>query len=1206
MKLWGIFRFEFAYQVRRPWTWLFLVVLLVVAFLMSRDAAIAELTYEDYFRNSPFSIAIATVIGGVLWLVLAAVVAGEAAARDVATGMHPLVWTSSVSRTEYLGGRFLAALALNAVLLLAVQAGILLGSYSPGVNPEVLGPFRPEAYLTAYAYLALPNAFVATALQFTLASRAGRPMASYLGSMFLVFMGFFVASLLLFRRGLGTLLDPIGIRFVVEDVAHLWTTVEKSHRLLSLDATVGANRLVWMLVGLATVAFTWTTFRFAHRAEGGRPWRRRRRDEIRAPEPGVGAITAAPITVPAVPRSFGFGIQARQALAVALASFRAMAGSWAGLATLVAIPLLSVAVVLDQMLSSGTPLTPQTARVLAELTGPLTVELSRWVVVPFLLVYFAGELVWRERESGVGEITDAMPGSEWAPLVGKFLGLGLLVVVFLMMLMLAGMLAQVIERHHDFDIGLYLAILFGFQLPEYLLFAVLALAVHVVVDQKYVGHVVAIMVYVFVAVLSTRLGVEHNLLIYGAGPWWRYTDMLGFGGTVGPWLWFKLYWAGWALLLAVGARLLWVRGREGGFAARIAMARERLTRATVATGAIAILLVIAAGGFVFYNTNVLNEYVPIAEAKERRAEYERRYRRYESAPQPRLAGTTLRIEIHPARRAVEIRGSYRLVNDGEGAIDSLHVATAASAAETRAVKFDRPATLALDDPEHGHRTYVLARPLAPGDSMRLDFEVNVARRGFGNRGADRFLTSRGSSFSNASWFPMVGYQRSRELLAPSDRRDHGLEQRPILEHLYDEEGRALAARGGGIAFEATIGTDRDQMAVAPGALRRSWSEQGRRYYHYVTDAPIGSEWAFFSARFAVREERWNDVAIRMLHFPSHTGHLDRMMRSVKASLAYYGEQFGPYPYRHLTVVEHPGAPGTGMHAEPSMISHGEGVHAWHPRSETGRLDLPYAVMAHEMAHQWTLPYALVEGLPFLSEGLAWYSAMQVVKTSRGDDQLQRLLAFMRTPNPFAPIRRGEPLIRALDPYLSYRRGPYAMHLLSEYAGSDRVNGAIRRLVERSDLPGAPPVTTLDLYRELQAAVPDSLAPLLRDLFEVNTLWQFATERVRADSLPSGAWRVTLDVRARKFAYDTAGAETDVPMDEWVPVGVFAAAEEGQRELSAPLHLGLHRVRSGRQTITMVVSGRPALAGIDPHHLLDWEEREEDDNVTTVTTGETRR
>jgi hypothetical protein len=343
------------------------------------------------------------------------------------------------------------------------------------------------------------------------------------------------------------------------------------------------------------------------------------------------------------------------------------------------------------------------------------------------------------------------------------------------------------------------------------------------------------------------------------------------------------------------------------------------------------------------------------------------------------------------------------------------------------------------------------------------------------------------------------------------------------------------------------------------------------------------------------------VAIRIFHHPDHTAHLGRMMRSVRASLSYYSAQFGRYPYRHLSVVENPSAPGTGAHADPSIISYGQGFASWIPKDERRSLDFPSAVMAHEMAHQWTLPYALVEGMPFLSEGLAWYSALQAVKESRGDEQLRRVLAFMREPFPFRPIRRGEPLLRALDPYLAYRRGPFAMYALSEYVGSDRVNHALRRLVERHDSAGAPPATTLDLYRELRAVTPDSLQYLLHDLFEVNTFWQLETERATAAQTGAGIWQVTLEVRARKVVYDSAGVETDVPMDEWVELGVFADGEQ-DGELSAPIYVRKHRIRSGAQTITVTVPSKPVLAGLDPSHLLDWDERDEDDNVKRVRIG----
>lgn len=1199
MKFWGIVRFEWAYQLRSVWPWLIFAVVLVVSFLMTRDAAVADALYDAFYVNSPFSIAITTVVGGLFWLLAGASIAGEAAARDVATGMHPLLYTAPIRKAEYLAGRFTAALVLNAAILLAVQAGALIAIYSPGVNSALVGPFRPAAYLTAYAYIALPNAFVGTSLQFLLASRSGRPMTGYVASLALVFMGFFVASLLLFEHGLGTLLDPIGIRFVVEDIAHLWTTTEKNWRLLAFEGIVLRNRLVWLGVGSSAALITYLSFHFAHRVAGS--WWPRRLPRRRAHSPAAshpGISSTAPVSVPKVGRAFGFGMQMRKTLAIALSSFHGVVRSWPGFALLLLIPLMMLIAVLDSMVADGVPLIPSTARVLGEMTAPLSDEMARWVIIPLLIVFLAGELVWREREAGLGEITDAMPGSDWTPLLGKFIGLGLALLLFMGILAAAGILAQAISGYRNFEVGLYLRVLLGLQLPEYLLFAALALVVHLLVDHKYGGHVVTIIAYAYIVVLAGMLGIEHNLLVFGAGPRWAYTEMRGFGHTIAPWLFFKLYWAAWAVLLAVIARLLWVRGKEGSLRVRLRHARHRLTRPTVAVAGVAVVLIVLLGGFIFYNTNLVNEYRSTFSSNELRAGYERRYRRFENIPQPRLTGAGLKVDFYPDRRAVDIRGTYHLVNATGVAVDSIHIAAPTGGVDTRSITFDRAAVLAVSDAERGYRIYRLDEPLQPGETLRLGFHVRVERRGFRNGGADPSFAPNGTYFTSESWLPFVGYQRMREILAPAQRLKHGLEPRPILASLQEVEGGEPGKRGGGVAFEAIVGTDARQVAVAPGALQRTWTAGGRRYFHYATSAPIGTEWAFFSADFAIHETRWHDVAIRLFHHPQHTRQLQRILASVRASLEYYSKEFGAYPYRHVTLVEHPGAPGTGAHADASMISYGQGWAYWIPKDEQ-RLDFPYFVMAHELAHQWTLPYAMVEGLPFLSEGLATYSALQLVRTARGEDHARRLLSVLRQPYPYKEIRRGEPLLRALDPYLSYRRGPFAMHALTEYVGRDQVNKALRQLIAKHDAPGAPPATTLHLYRELQAVTPDSLRFLLRDLFEANTFWRFKTERASAQQHGS-AWQVTLDLRARKEVFDSAGAQTELQMDEWVEIGVFAQAADGAWELSQPMYLRKHRIRSGRQTITLTVPRRPVLAGIDPFHILDWEEREDDDNVERVT------
>lgn len=1189
MKFFEIFRFEFTYQIRRTWFWLTIAALIILTFLTVRDGSLSVALYEDFFINSPFSIAFSTVAGSLIWLMIAAAVVGEAAARDVATGMYPLNYTVPSSKIDYLGGRFLASFALNALILLFVQVGIMLAVYLPGVHPDVIQPFRFVAYLTAYGYISLPLAFIATAIQFFLATPSGRPMASYLGSIFLFFMTFFVASALLYHESWGSLMDPVGFRFIVEDLSRLWTTTEKNWSLISLEGIVLKNRLLWVFIALVAIVATYLRFRFEHRTErtSWKFWTRRK--GLSSPIPADVEFTSRPeLSIPKVSRAFGLALYWRQTLEIAWTSFRTIATSFAGLAMLIGIPLLMIPVLVDQLVSDGIQLLPSTILVLNEMTDPITTQLGRWVIIPLLLVIFAGELIWREREANLADITDTVPGSEWSSLLGKFLGLGLMLVVFLTILMASGIFTQMMMGYQDLKIWLYLIGLFVLQLPEYLLFAILALMVHVLVDNKYIGHMVGIVVYIIIS-MSTIFGIEHNLLIYGASPDWTYTDIRGFGSSLFPWLWFKLYWGAWALLLAVVAKLLWVRGRENSLKVRLQLIRRRFTRATAITSSIAFIGIVILGSFIFYNTNILNENYSSAEKAELKAEYERKYRQYAGILQPILSDTKLQVEIYPKDKKAEISGAYQLVNRSEVAIDSIHIATVPGV-KTKIVGFDRPATPELSDKDLGYHIYVLERPLQSGDSLILNFEVYYSPTGFQNDGVQTSVVPNGSYFTNQG-LPLIGYQQSRELIQAADRREYGLSPEPIVPSLYNDE-EWKGRNGGGTTFEAVISTTMDQVAVAPGTLKQSWAEDDRRYFKYSTGKPIGNEWAFFSADYELREENWNnpdplgqDIAIKVYYHPEHTAQLDRIIRSVKASLDYYTREFGSYDYKYISIIEAPGN-GVGMHAEASMLTYTEGFNRLNPKS--GSLDFPFAIVAHEMAHQWTVPYAFVEGAPIVSESVAWYYAMKVVEESKGFDHLQQLLSFMRQPNPIPPIRRGEPLLQGLDPYLSYRKGPFALYAISEYIGEEQLNKALHTFHKNHDYQGAPLASTLDLYREIRKVTPDSLQYLLHDLFEVNTFWEFETEQASAEKIGESLWQVTLDVQARKVVADSAGIETEVSMDEWVEIGVFGSAGESGNELSEPCYVQKHRIHSGEQTITIQVSCKPASAGIDPYHLLDWE------------------
>ena len=399
MKLREIFRFEFVYQARRVATWLYFAVLGFFAFVQSTDSFLADARNGDHFLGAPFVVAARMVVGCLFWVLLAAHVAGDAAARDAQTGMHPLTYTAPVSKADYLGGRFLAAFVLNALILLAVPAGILFAVYSPEVEAEIRGPFWPAAFLTAYVFIALPNAFVIMAIQFSFAALSRRAIASYLGGLLFLITAFVVAEgvALLPEREVGQLLDPTGI-IAIEDLTNGWTPIEKNTRLIGLDGTLLWNRLLWIGIALATLAFTYIRFRLSPHTATTRWSRITRRRDAHAPTPTGWIERSTPISVPQVRRTFGFATHARQTLAIAWTSFRKILTSWSGLVLLTVVAILAVLSVLEGMHFMGVPLLPRADYVLHNLIFPEVPP--AYFIIPLLIVFWSGQLVSARTRSG--------------------------------------------------------------------------------------------------------------------------------------------------------------------------------------------------------------------------------------------------------------------------------------------------------------------------------------------------------------------------------------------------------------------------------------------------------------------------------------------------------------------------------------------------------------------------------------------------------------------------------------------------------------------------------------------------------------------------------------------------------------------------------------------------------------------------------------
>lgn len=1188
MKFWEIFRFEVGYQARHVSTWLYFVLLLVVSFFMARNVFVSEAMEGGYFLNAPFAVAQVTLVACVLSLAALTAIVGSIAARDVETRMHPILYAVPLDKVAYVGGRFLAAFALGALISAAIPSGILIASLLPGTHSELLGPIRPASYASAYFLLALPNTFVAVTLMFAAATFVRRGVASYLGAAFVLFaaiVSWQIVASLMGHWELAKLTDPLGLT-VFGELSKIWTPGEKNAIIVGTQTWMLSNRLIWIVIALAVFALTYFRFRFAHISVNSRMWRRRRVTAHLATADAAASAAAlavtksqtAPISMPEIRLTFGAATRVCQTLAVARESLFVIATGW-GVPAIIALAVLVNLIGPLIFQDDGFPQLPTTGEFvnILEQSG----EHGMWLVIPLLTIYYAGELIWREREAGLSEITGAAPVPMWVSFAGKFAGLALALAAAQVLLMGAAILVQVRMNYYEFEAGLYVRILFGIRLTDYLLFALLALVVHVIIDQKYVSHLIVLIAYIVVA-FGPQFGIEPGLLVYGSDPGWTYSDMRGLAPFLGPWLLFKLYWFAWILLLGIAAKLLWSRGTERGMKPRLQKACRRFTRSTVLTLVSAAGFVLICGGLIFYNTNVLYANRAALRGTEWRAEYERRYGQYAGIPQPRLTATNLRVEIYPKPGTAEIRGTYNLENGTGTAIDALHISTALEV-ETK-ISFDRPSNPVLTDDKLGYRIYSLETPVRPGDSLQLEFEVHFNPRGFPRFDIDTSVVPNGTFFGT-EWLPGIGYQMGRELRGDAERNEHGLPPRPEISLLDDPAALTEPVGLEQIMLEAVVGTDEGQIAVAPGSLRSERIENGRHYFHYATDAPIRNNFAFFSAAYAVRRARWNDVEIEIFHHPGHILNLDRMVRSVQASLDHLTKQLGPYPHRQIRFVEQPGRSRT-LFANTINIRYQEGFSFINAEDDPRNIDLPFAVVAHEVAHQWwgnqLLPASVV-GAPVLTESLAWYSALEIVEAHYGREHRERLLGVMREDLLNSRALAGTPLLRATERFQWYRKGVIAMSALREYVGNEPIDAALRRFFEKHGEGTLPLPTTLDLYAELQAVTPEELRYLLADLFETNTYWELAAKQVAAEQTVTGEWQLTLDVQARKIVVDEKGVETEIPMNDLIEVGVFAGAENSS--LGAPLHLQMHRIRSGEQLITVTVPKEPARAGIDPRNLL---------------------
>jgi ABC-2 type transport system permease protein len=1186
--------FEFRYQLKNPVFW----VTAGIFFLLTFGAVTVEQIQMgdggNVKENAPHANAMKHLIMSLFFMFVATAFVANVIVRDDDTGYGPIIRSTRITKFDYLFGRFIGALGISALTFLAVPLAILFGSLMPWIDQETLGPNHLSYYAVPYLALALPNVIVLSAIFFALATATRSMMATYIGVVVLLVLWTVVNQSLSDRpdlRNLQAMLDPFGIGAYTNETRY-WTAAERNTLTPNLSGMILTNRLIWLGVAAAALGLAYAVFRFA---EKGVSKRKQKKAKLLA------SVEAAPIAAaPAgpLPRASakpGWSqLKARTSFEMRQV-FRSPA-----FPVLIAVGLFNAVSALAFAGEGlfGTATYPTTRELIPLLNGTFS-------LIPIIIaIYYAGELVWRERDRKMHEIVDATPLPNWAYVVPKTLAVSLVLITTLLISVLAAVIVQAAKGYTNFELGKYLVWYVAPLAWDFTLVAILAVFIQALSPNKYVGWGLMVL-YLILQIVASNIGLEHNLFVYGQAPQVPLSDLNDQGHFwKGAW-WFRLYWGAFALLLLVGAHLLWRRGTETRFKPRLRRAPARLKGMPGVLAGTAVVTMALTGGWIFYNTNILNEYRTSDDNDQFAADYEKRYLAFEKLPQPEVAALRLNVDLYPDERRADIRGRYELVNLTDGPIRDVHVRQTDRLTRIVDVRFPG-ATLARFDEDFGYRIYRLAQPMAPGERRTVEFTTQRWQRGFVNGGADTRLVENGTFLDSSHLAPSIGMDRSGLLQERTKRRKYGLPPELRQAKLEDLSATLRSPTGGWTTADITVSTAADQTPIAPGKKVSDVTRDGRRTARFVADAPILNFFSIQSARYAEKSRNHKGVALTVYHHPTHHWNVDRMLNAMAKSLDYYQANFSPYQFDQARVIEFP-AYATFAQAFANTMPYSEAIGFAADARDPEKIDYVTYVTAHEVGHQWWAHQVIgadMQGSTMLVETLAQYSALMVMKQLYGEDQIRRFLKFEL--DNYLSNRGGEaieelPLNRVENQgYIHYRKGSLVMYLLQDRLGEAAVNRALQRMIRTYAFKGAPYPRSVDLVRELraEAKTPEDQA-LITDLIERITIYDLKVEEPKAVRRADGKWDVTVPVVAAKFYANGKGEETATRLADPIAIGLFTA-EPGRGAFAKKDVILMERrpVRNGRQEFRFVTNKKPTHAGVDPYNF--YIDRNSDDNVGTVS------
>lgn len=550
---WHIARFELRYHLRQPVFYLFYALIVAQGFLYGQHV-ISEEASGMLYANSPglFFSVFSTV--GVLLTAIACLLTGQSLLRDRTYRVGDYLYALPLDERLYFAGKLVGVLGTCLLLSTGVAVGLLL---LPAWVATPSGPLPFLALLVSFFLLLLPNLLIVVSLAYTLTAFLQRMAGAYVALLVLV------VGQVLFRLGEQTvlgndlllLLDPFG-HVLIREALSQQTPAEQWAGTLPFPDLLLINRLLWLGLsgGLLVKSADRLTFQY---------WANREPNRVVRPtlfgntpiDPSP-ATSQATYSLPVLHRQFTTRAQWQLVGQLIRRDFLSVVRqpAFVVVALLLIAAILGYATGLGNLTEKGQQLLPFTSRM-------TYIRLPLLLVIGLFLTVFSGELLHRERSSGMWPLVDATPQPGWVLLLAKYGAMLGVAALLTGTLLVTGLSVQLLNGQTPINWSLYAEDLLLDGLVRYAQLIALVFLIQTVIPNRLAGQLASATVVVLLLAFD-QTGLNGSwLALYSSLPnSWAYSELTGYGNLSSVrWL-YGAMWSVAALLFMLLASGLGQRG----------------------------------------------------------------------------------------------------------------------------------------------------------------------------------------------------------------------------------------------------------------------------------------------------------------------------------------------------------------------------------------------------------------------------------------------------------------------------------------------------------------------------------------------------------------------------------------------------------------------------------------------------------------------